>query len=81
VILSSLNLNDSEQNKRRYTVYYRIFKESELTTATMEPNKLHTRLYSIDEITHEHLDYFHSEFICFMIYCSQLENDVKKTFH
>ncbi|CAH8572507.1 unnamed protein product [Schistosoma turkestanicum] len=70
-----------KQNKRRYTVYYRIFKESELTTATMEPNKLHTRLYSIDEITHEHLDYFHSEFICFMIYCSQLENDVKKTFH
>ncbi|CAI2734004.1 unnamed protein product [Schistosoma spindalis] len=80
IILGSLNLYDSEQNKRKYTVYYRIFKESELTAAKMESNKLHTRLYSIDQITHEHLAYFHSEFICFMIYCSQFEKDVKKSF-
>ncbi|CAH8618590.1 unnamed protein product [Schistosoma intercalatum] len=80
IILGSLNLYVSEQNKHKYTVYYRIFKESELTAAKMESNKLHTRLYSIDQITHEHLDYFHSEFICFMIYCSQFEKDVKKTF-
>ncbi|TNN19372.1 Kinesin-like protein, partial [Schistosoma japonicum] len=78
IMLSSPNLYDSEQNKCKFTVYYRVFKESELTKVKMEPNELHTRSYSIDQVTLEHLDYFHTEFICFMIYCSQYEKDAKK---
>nr|AAW24634.1 SJCHGC08596 protein [Schistosoma japonicum] len=49
-----------------------------MTKVKMEPNELHTRSYSIDKVTLEHLDYFHTEFICFMIYCSQYEKDAKK---
>ncbi|VDQ02061.1 unnamed protein product [Trichobilharzia regenti] len=80
IMLHSLNLYNSDPAKQNFTVYYRVFKESELTAASVGMNKTHTRICSIDQITHEHLDYFNTDFICFMVYCSQVKKESKTSF-
>ncbi|CAH8870415.1 unnamed protein product [Trichobilharzia szidati] len=80
IMLHSLNLYNADPAKRNFTVYYRVFKESELTAASMGMKKTHTRICSIDKITHEHLDYFNTDFICFMVYCSQVKKQSKTSF-
>ncbi|CAH8641333.1 unnamed protein product [Heterobilharzia americana] len=57
IVLHSLNLYNSDQSQQKFTVYYRVFKEAQLTKASIESNKMYTRLCSMDVITQEHLDY------------------------
>ncbi|TPP58498.1 Kinesin protein [Fasciola gigantica] len=83
IFISDLELNDPK-DRAQVKILYRVFNEEEWTVVQLPPDYFkrgssiltlldHERVYNIQQITFEHLDYFENDCLCFLVYTSQTD--------